>query len=100
MNGDLSSSGLAPLGLDGIDDARFAAFLLMEASGLPVGQMWTALSPYLARRDARRRRPTWSDVHERLTDLLLGAAEYRDAGDVRRVLIVFQGRVPCRCRSV
>ena len=88
------SLAIDPLG------ARYAAFCLMEASGLPVGQMWAALQPYLSRRDARRRRPTWSDVHDRLTDLLLCAAEYEAETDVRQILVVFHGGMACRALTV
>lgn len=80
---------------DTVDDARLWAFVMMEASGLTVGQMWLALAPYLSRRDAQRRRPTWSAVHERLTDLLLCAATEPEA-DPQRVILIFQGGLACR----
>ncbi|MBP2303307.1 hypothetical protein [Azospirillum picis] len=82
-------------------DARIAAFVLMEASGRPVAQLWAALLPYLPRREARRRRPTWSTVHDRLSDLLLSAYLLDQAGeasprhDTTRLLIVFQGAHSC-----
>lgn len=78
-----------------VNDARLWAFVLMEASGLTVGQMWAALAPYLSRRDARRRRPTWSEVHERLTDLLLCAAAEPET-DQHRLILIFQGGLACR----
>lgn len=78
-------------------DARLAAFVLMEASGKPVAQLWASLLPYLPRREARRRRPTWAVVHERLSEMLLSAYLLDQAGEAARrydthtLLIVFRG---------
>ncbi|KAA0571090.1 hypothetical protein [Azospirillum sp. Sh1] len=81
------------------DEARFAAFCLMEMSGLPVGQMWAAMAPYLSRRQARRR-PTWSAVHERLTDLILCSVEAPEHQDPQTVLLIFQGGMACRALTL
>jgi hypothetical protein len=73
-------------------EAQKAALMAMEMSGKTVGQMWADLRRESGHPPSRRQKPTWSDVHDWVTALILDAA----AEDLKRkplwVLVVVQQR--------
>lgn len=70
--------------------AQLIALTAMELSGLTVGQMWSELRAQAGHAPSRRQKPTWSDVHDWVTNLVLDAV----AEDLKRkpqwVLVVVQ----------
>ncbi|WP_448207272.1 hypothetical protein [Azospirillum sp. sgz302134] len=70
--------------------AQLIALTAMEMSGKTVGQMWAELREQSGHPPSKRQRPTWSDVHDWVTALVLDAA----AEDLKRkpqwVLVVIQ----------
>ncbi|WP_042443167.1 hypothetical protein [Azospirillum sp. B510] len=55
-------------------EAQKLALVAMEMSGKTVGQMWADLRQQSGHPPSRRQKPTWSDVHDWVTALILDAA--------------------------
>lgn len=61
-------------------EAQLVALTAMECSGLTVGQMWAELRRDSGHPPSKRQKPTYSDVHDWVTALVLDAA----AEDLKR----------------
>lgn len=73
-------------------DAQTLALTAMEMSGKTVGQMWADLRQQSGHPPSRRQRPTWSDVHDWVTALILDAAAEDLLRKPQWVLVVIHER--------